>query len=109
MSLLDLNMIGHLIDDINKEIAYQISEHTEIPQQNITRFVTLHSSGEEHSIYLLGIKIFDSEEEAQYDPIKPEEEIELNTRENFEVFLRQLIMAELDLIAQIDISREEAE
>lgn len=99
MSLINLNMLGMLISDLNKEILYKVTEELEIP--TITKFIFLHSDGDNHKIFFLDEVIWDSEVEKNFENIPIEKDIELNERENFEKHLRNLINDRVEIVKNI--------
>lgn len=103
MSLLDLNMLGILVQELNEELAFQISDKMKIPPSKAPQLVNVHSCGSDHKITFLGVTIFDSHIEKMYEQPTPEREMELNTRENFEAFLRKSIQREVAIISQITV------
>ncbi len=103
MSLIDLNMIGILLEELNREIAYKITEKSGAPLEKAPKLLTIHSEGTDHRIKFAGITIWDSEKEKKYEDLKPEEELNLNTKENFETFLRNAINGELETLSQLEM------
>jgi hypothetical protein len=97
--LLDLNMIGELVEDLNKELLYKAGEHT--PLHPDTRMLALSTDGSDHRIYFLGMQIYSTRIERNYEDIPVEVDMELNERENFEPLLRQLINDQLDILKNI--------
>jgi hypothetical protein len=106
MSLLDLNMVSILVDDLNTQIKYQVSGHIGIPMEQVQRFLTLQSDGGDHVIYFLGSKLWSTADEREFENVPVEAEIELNTRVNFERFLRNLIQEEVSAISSINLLQD---
>lgn len=102
MSLLDTNMICNLLEDLSLEFAYKISENTNVSLDMVPRTLTFTSDGTNHKIFFLGICLYDTKTESKYAQLNPEKEIELNTRENFEEFIRRAIHVELETLNKID-------
>jgi len=103
MSLLDLNMLGILVQELNDLLAYQISEKMKIPPDKAPQLINVHSCGGEHKITFIGITIWDSHIEKMYEQPTPEKEIEMNSYENFKKFLTTAIRKEVAIISQINI------
>lgn len=95
-------MVGNLIEDLNLEFAYKLAEDKDIPLDMVPRTLSLHSNGTDHKIFFVGICLWDSKVEKQYEQPTPEKELELNTRENFEEFIRRAIHVELETLTKID-------
>lgn len=106
MSLIDLNLVSIIVEELNEEMAYQVSEASEVPPSEIARLLSVSSNGENHSVYFLGICLWSTADEKKYEQLTPEDEIELNTKEKFEAFLRSAIMQELYLLNQISLIKE---
>lgn len=100
--LIDMNMLSNLIEDLNLEFAYKISENTNVALDMVPRTLTMTSNGADHKIHFLGICLWDSQAEKKYSQQTPEKDIELNTRENFEEFIRRAIHVELGVLNKID-------
>ncbi len=103
MSLLDLNALSFVVEKLNEEMAYQVSEGGKVPPNEIARLLTIQSTGENHSVHFIGICLWNSADEKKYEQLTAEEEIELNTSEKLEEFLRKCIMEELHLLSQINL------
>jgi len=105
-SLLDLNMASMMVEDLNLEMAKQMGEITGIPPENCIRCLVLTSTGNNHTILFLGMRLWSSEAEQHYENIPVEKEMELNSRENFEIFVRKLIMDCLKPLGGIKMIKE---
>lgn len=97
--LLDLNMISELVEDLNKELLYKAGETT--PLDPNTRMLALSTDGSDHRIYFLGMQVYSTKIERDYESIPPEVDMTLNERINFEPHLRQLINDQLDILKNI--------
>ena len=95
-------MLANLIEDLNLEFSYKISENTGVSLDMVPRTLSLASNGTDHKIFFLGICLWDSKVEKKYAQQTPEKDIELNTRENFEEFIRRAIHTELETLNKID-------
>lgn len=104
MSLLDLNVASTVVEELNKQIKYQVSGGVNVPMYLIKNFIAINSDGENHAIYFLGSKLWSTDQEKNLENVPAELEIELNTKENFESFLRSLIQAEVNAISHIDLT-----
>lgn len=99
--IIDLNMIGLLLTDLNQELSYKASEN--YPAQDGKPVLKLHSDGERHQIFMFdGLLIWDSELDKAFSDLKIEEEIEQNTRENFEKHIRLLINDKLAMFESLN-------
>lgn len=97
-----MNMLSNLLEDMNLEFAYKISENTNVSLDMVPRTLTLTSNGADHKIFFLSICLWDSKAEKKYAQPTPEKDIELNTRENFEEFIRRAIHIELEALNKIN-------
>ncbi len=100
-SLLSLDMLSMLIEDLNKEINYKMGEYSLIPEG--TRLLHLSSDGSHHGIYFLGDIIYSTALEKQYEKIPVEKDIVLNERNNFENHLRNLINDKINMLKNLEL------
>jgi hypothetical protein len=103
MSLLDLNMVSMVVGELNSKIKYQVAEKMDIPTDVVKNFLGLHTEGDNHTIYFLGSKLWSTEDEEQNKLLSVELEIELNSQQNFESFLKNLIQEEVKAISAIEL------
>lgn len=96
-------MIGVLLEELNREIAYKITEKSGLPLEKAPKLLSIQSEGTDHKIHFAGIPVWDSAKEKQYENLKPEDELELNTKENFEKFLRRAINDEIKNLSEIEM------
>lgn len=101
MSIIDLNMLGLLISDLNKEICYKMGEDGLYDPS--LKHLSLSSDGEDHCILLLDEFIWCSKLEKEMEDIPIETEMSLNERENFEVHLRLLINDKINKIKNLEM------
>lgn len=99
-SLVDLNMLSIIIEELNTEIHYKISETHDAP---IEDFLSLLSTGDEHGIMFLGQIIWSSELEKQNEDIPIRIEIDLNERSKFESHLRLLVNDKLNILKSLEL------
>lgn len=101
MSLIDLNMLGILILDLNKEISYKLGEDSVYDPS--LKLLSLCSDGEDHCILMLNETLWSSKLEKELENIPVEAEMHLNERENFEVHLRMLINDKINRIKNLEV------
>lgn len=99
MSLLDLNMLSMLVDDLNRELFYKATEHT--PLEPGTKMLAMSSDGDDHRIYFLGMQIYSTKIEKQLESIPLNKDMSLNERDYFEQHLRRLINDQLEVLKNI--------
>jgi hypothetical protein len=101
MSLVSLDNIAMILSDLNRELAYKSSENN--PGNEEKKFLTLISDGDNHSIWLTGMEIWNSRTEKELENIPLEKEIILNEREHFEAHIRCLIMDAVNVLNKIEM------
>ena len=102
MSLISLDMIGMMLDDLNHELHFKITENKAIAAdpKNVD-FLVLITNGNIHIIHFMGIEIYNSAFTEMVERPTIEKEMEGNTRERFEKYIRLCIQDELDVLAKI--------
>ena len=102
MSLISLDMIGMMLDDLNRELHYKITANKAlaIEPKNVD-FLILITNGNVHIIHFMGIEIYNSAFTEMVEQPTIEEELEGNTRERFEKYIRLCIQDELEVLSKI--------
>jgi len=101
MSLLILDNVAEILQDLNKELRFKFSENT--PQEPNRIWVHLETDGEVHRIIFLGKVIWDSAVEKSLEDIPPEMEMKLNERHRFEKHIKMLINDELAIFSNVQV------
>lgn len=101
MSIISLDNIALILSDLNRELAYKASENN--PGNEGKKYLTLLSDGDNHSIWMTGIEIWNSLTEKELENIPIEKELILNEREHFEAHLRSLIMDAVNMMNKIEM------
>lgn len=100
MSIISLDNIALIINDLNREMIYKISENRSEFNEELLFLV---SSGDDHSINIFGAEIWSSKSEKELENIPIEIEIELNERKQFEKHIRVLIMDKINILKNLEL------
>lgn len=105
MNLISLDMIGMMLEDLNKELHYKFNENSPKPNERLDYLVCM-TQGSIHVISFMGIEIWNSSVAIAMEKPSIEEQLEQNTRQNFEEYIRLCIQDELDRFQNVDISKK---
>ncbi len=104
MSLLDLNMLRDLCDELNKEINYQLSEKEPcLYNKEGGDYLQLNSDGNNIQIFFLGGILYCSRTEQELENIPVERQMDLNERNNFEIHIRLLINDKIEFLKDLKV------
>lgn len=101
MCILDLNMCNEMIEELNREMVYKLSNDTPINKD--TELLTFITDAKDHRILFLGQVIWSCEREKQMENIPLEKDMSLNEREKFEPHIRALIMDQINLFKNLEV------
>lgn len=104
MSIISLDMIGMMLDDLNRELHFKLTANKAIAAdpKNVD-FLVLITNGNVHIIHFMGIEIYNSAFTEMVERPTIEQEMEGNTRTRFERYIRLCIQDELDVLSKVSM------
>jgi len=103
VNLISLDMIGMMLDDLNREFHYKVNEGEPEPNRDMDYLICM-TQGKVHIIHFLGQEIWNSAVSDMIEKPTIEEQLEKNTRENFEIYIRLCIQDSIDRFQNINMS-----
>lgn len=102
MSLVSLDFLAIVIDELNREFLYKLEEHTPLGTGDAKNdFFVLFSNGNNHTIHFLGKEIWTSRFFIEMEDMKPEEEMDFYEKNRFNKWLKLVAQDYIDAIGQI--------
>lgn len=97
-------MVRDLIEDLNKEINYKLSEKEPcLFNEEGGDYLQVNIDGNKIQIFFLGSILFCSKTEQELENIPVEKQMNLNERENFEIHIRLLINDKINYIKDLEM------
>ena len=104
MSIIDLNMVGILLSDLNKELNYKISEIEPcLYDEDGGDYLQFNTDGNNHIISFLGGVLWCSIQEKNLENMPVEVEMSLNERDKFETHIRLLINDKIRFLKNLEM------
>lgn len=99
--IIDFNMVHILVEELNKEIKYKLTENSFINKDTV--LLVYQSDAKDHRIYFLGQCIWSSALVERFEDLPVEKDIELHERKLFEQHLRNLIMDQVNIFKNLEV------